>query len=367
MIIPDGILARVGGKKLRDHILRECYLDAIVSFPVRTFFANCEHTYVLAVTKKNSPDDAQKAPVFTYLVSNIGERLTSVRREDIEADDLPEMESLFRIFVGAPEESKPLLEKQFLRCKVQDIKRFQTESHWVIDRWWTKQERIDAGIDEDTNNASKSDVDKIVEEFNAAVSDYDLLVSKNPLLDIPHREVTLRDTSLFRTFIGKRVLLKDITDDESKIPLYSANAIQPMGYVGSTRIKDFSCPAILWGIDNSLFNYKLIPANQPFATTDHCGAIQILDPNIVPEYVLYALCLLRSEKTFDRSFRSSLTNMRLLNLTIPIKPDNSFDIQAQEMVAKRFTTIEEHQKRLSLIKNRLDEVFSRYVVLGNWH
>jgi len=53
VIIPDGILARVGGKKLRDHILRECYLDGIVSLPIRTFFPNFEHTYILAITKKN--------------------------------------------------------------------------------------------------------------------------------------------------------------------------------------------------------------------------------------------------------------------------------------------------------------------------
>ena len=38
VIIPDGILARVGGKRLRSHIIRECYLDAIVSLPVRTSY-----------------------------------------------------------------------------------------------------------------------------------------------------------------------------------------------------------------------------------------------------------------------------------------------------------------------------------------
>ncbi|MBZ5532941.1 MAG: hypothetical protein LAO20_16045 [Acidobacteriia bacterium] len=152
------------------------------------------------------------------------------------------------------------------------------------------------------------------------------------------------------------------------VPLYSANAIQPMGYVEKSNISDFSCPVILWGIDNSLFNYNLIPAGQVFATTDHCGAIQILDKSIVPEYVLYALCLLRSEESFDRSFRSSLTNMRLLSLAIPVKQhSNGFDITAQRAVAKRFTTIQETQQRLSIVKRRLDDVFSRYLVLGNWH
>lgn len=73
-------MGRVGEKKLRNHIPSECYLDAIVSLPVRTFFANSEHTYILALTKKHRPDYAQTDPVFTYLVSSIGERLTSVKR-----------------------------------------------------------------------------------------------------------------------------------------------------------------------------------------------------------------------------------------------------------------------------------------------
>ena len=53
IIIPDGILGRVGGKKLRDYILRECYVEAIISLPVRTFFPNFEHTYIFAITKKH--------------------------------------------------------------------------------------------------------------------------------------------------------------------------------------------------------------------------------------------------------------------------------------------------------------------------
>lgn len=170
VIIPDGILGRVGGRKLRDHILRECYLDAIVSLPIRTFFPNFEHTYILAITKKNSPDDAQTAPVFTYLVSNIGERLTSVRREDIEADDLPEMESLFRIFMGAPTQTKTILEKHSQRCKIQDIKRFQQEPHWVIDRWWTVQERAALGALESPEAAARGEVDTRLKCFRDALA-----------------------------------------------------------------------------------------------------------------------------------------------------------------------------------------------------
>ena len=365
IIVPDGILGRIGGKKLRNHILRECYLDAIISLPVRTFYANSEHTYILAITKKHSPDDRQTDPVFVYLVSNIGERLTSVRRDEIDEDDLPEMERLFRIFLAVKKTAKSLLEGESSRCKVEDIDRFHKESHWVIDRWWTKQERITAGVDEGTTIADKTEIDHVVEEFNVAIADYEQ--SKNLLETNPSKEISLWDKTLFKTFIGKRVLLKDISNDESLIPLYSANAIQPMGFVERSRVTDFFYPAILWGIDNSLFNYRLIPAGEVFSTTDHCGAIQILDKAIVPEYVLYALCLLRSEKSFDRSFRASLANMRQLVFEIPVNADGAFNIEAQQTIADKFTEMQNNQKKLQSAKMRLDEVFSRYLVMGNWH
>jgi len=316
VIIPDGILARVGGKKLRDHVLRECYLDAIVSLPVRTFYANSEHTYILGVTKKMNPDDAQTRPVFTYLVSDIGERLTSVRREEIEKDDLPQMEGMFKVFTAAGADAKRLLERETGRCKIQGIQRFQRESHWVIDRWWTKQEKIDAGITETTEAADRKDIDRLTKVFQQAVMDYDQFVFANPSPDTTVQDISLGDRSVFKTFIGKRAIVKDISQDETKIPLYSANAIKPMGYVESSRIADFSHPAILWGIDNSLFNYWIIPAGQPFSTTDHCGTIQILDSTIAVEYVLCELCRLRDEMTFDRSFRASLTNMRQLIIRV---------------------------------------------------
>ena len=254
VIIPDGILGRVAGKKLRDHILRECYLEAIISLPVRTFFPNFEHTYILVIARKHSPDDVQEEPVFTYLVSNIGERLTSVKREEIPDDDLPVMEGLFRIFSADKQSKKTrgLLEKQTPRCKVQDIERFRKETHWVIDRWWNRGERVALG-------------------------------------------------------------------------------------------------------------FNLMPANSTFVTTDHCGAIEILDPSIVPEYLLYAMSLRRIEESFDRSFRPSLANMRLFTVAVPVLQDGRFDVDAQRTIADRFTGVREKREALEAIKTELDGMFEGYL------
>jgi type I restriction enzyme M protein len=359
LVIPDGILGRAD-KKLRTHILQQCHLDAIVSLPVRTFFANGEHTYILAITKKHRPEDNQTAPVFTYLASNIGEKLTSIKREAIEADDLPEMERLFRFFMADRSGSKSL-EKFSGRCKVVDIDHFRTTQHWVIDRWWSRQELIAVGAEEVTSSASAEEVEGLVAGFKAAVAAYNEFLSADPLKQTLTKEVPLSDGSLFRLFIGKRVLVPDLSTDERLIPLYSANAVEPMGYLEESNVSDFGYPSILWSIDNSLFNYNLIPAGKPFATTDHCGTLQILNPAIVPEYLLHALHVRRTEKSFDRAFRASLTNMRELTVPIPIRKDGSFDVTAQKKIAARFTAVIEKREELEEAKRKLDETFARYL------
>jgi len=359
IILPDGILGRVEGK-LRKYILRECYLDAIVSLPVRAFFANAKHTYILAMTKKHHADDVQHEPVFTYLVSNIGERLTSVNREEIDEDDLPEMERLFKFFLGDRSGSKQLLEGESDRCKIWSIDHFQDGTQWVVNRWWTREERITIGIEETLDAASKTDVKELMKEMEALLTDYDKYISADALEDLPTKEIVLSDETLFRVFIGKRVLKKDVSSDESLIPIYSANVFQPMGYSTGTNIADFSYPTIFWGIDGN-FEFNLIPAGTRFGTTDHCGAIQILDSSIVPAFCLYALTHRRIEESFDRAFRASLSNMNSFVMKVPIKPDGMFDIEAQTTIADRFTGAQERRAKLEIVKKQFDSIFQRYI------
>ena len=89
IVVPDGIFNRQNDSKLRKFITDECYLDAIISLPEKTFFTTPKKTYILAITKKNNKKDEQKDPVFTYLISEIGES-RDIYRFDIEQNDLEE-------------------------------------------------------------------------------------------------------------------------------------------------------------------------------------------------------------------------------------------------------------------------------------
>lgn len=360
VLIPDGILARINGKKLRDHILSECYLDAIISLPDRTFFANFEQTYILVITKKSNPRDVQTEPVFTYIVSNIGERLTSIKREEIPENDLPEMERLFHIFMGARNDSKSMVEKESLRCKVQDITRFRKDTHWVVDRWWNREEKIRLGIMESHESASKQEIDDAIKDLNSTLEEYETLLSDTHGCSNEYGEVTLGDKSLFKLFIGKRVLKKDTTVESGNVPLYSANVFTPFRWISTSNINEFERPSILWAIDGN-FEFNLLPLEQPFATTDHCGTIQILNKDVVPEYLLYALQVRKIEESFDRSFRASLSNMRRFTITIPIKQDGSFDVEAQTKIASAYFAIVEKKTKLKDIKQLVNNILDRYI------
>ena len=167
VVIPDGILARVNGKALRDHILQECFLNAVISLPQRTFFANFKQTYILAITKKNNRQDRQTTSVFSYIVSNIGEKLTSVKREEIGENDLPEMENLYRLFQGS-QSITHIVESQSPRCKVFPCEQFRDSSHWVINRWWPQDEIAlwEGPIDA----VSAQDVESLLSELKVATA-----------------------------------------------------------------------------------------------------------------------------------------------------------------------------------------------------
>jgi len=167
VVIPDGILNRINDKNLRKFISDECYIDGIISLPIKTFFTNMKKTYILILTKKNRNTDIQNTPVFTYIVSNIGETL-DVHRFEIPQNDLDEAVNLFNQFKG----SKKAFKSNAERCKIQPISRFKPEDHWSIDRWWSKEEKVKLGIIEEENSMNLVDFSALLAEVSNSINEY---------------------------------------------------------------------------------------------------------------------------------------------------------------------------------------------------
>lgn len=170
--------------------------------------------------------------------------------------------------------------------------------------------------------------------------------------NVTTRTVPLSDKTLFSVSIGDRVLIADHVT--VGIPAYSANALVPFGHVLKSNLDDFTKPSILWGIDGN-FDINYISADKPFATTDHCGRLQVLTSGIDPDYIYWHLKMTRERYGFDRVFRASLKNVSAeVEIAIPVDPNTgSFDTKAQQTMAARMRAL--HQTRTA-VRSSLSEL-----------
>ena len=155
-------------------------------------------------------------------------------------------------------------------------------------------------------------------------------------------EISLADERFFKLSIGTRVLKKEVFQSKGDIPLYSANVHEPFGHLNKTNdsITDFKHNYVLWGIDGN-FELAVKHKGEKFAITDHCGAVEVLDPTIIPEYLGYQLEIQKYERGFDRSLRASLANMKEVIVSIPTLPNGCFDIESQQATVKKYMFLKE--------------------------
>jgi len=355
VIVPDGIFNRQNDKNMRQFITDECFIDGIISLPIKTFFTTPKKTYLLCITKKPNRKVIQSDPVFTYLVSEIGES-RDVYRFDIEQDDLSEAVALYSFFKGNKTGFKKINSDK--RCKVQEFKMFQPDNHWSVDRWWTQEEQIELGIIERDETVSLEDLSEMITDFSSTLNEYSNLFSSvagKEKVTCNFKDIKLSNKSFFELGIGKRVLKRDIVKLKGTIPIYSANVKVPVGYHIESNLKDFTKNFVLWGIDGN-FEFNTILKNTPFVSTDHCGTIKILNEEILPEYLMIQLDNVKHKYGFDRGLRASIKNMKEVVIKLPFNDDGSLNIEKQKEVIEKYEYILELKTRISAYKEQLFDV-----------
>jgi type I restriction enzyme M protein len=365
VIVPDGIMNRGVDSKLRKFILNECILEGVISLPQNAFYTTPKKTYIMVLTKKHSKKIPQVEPVFTYLVVNTGETLDTNRFET--TNDLPEMVRLFKYFKASKQDFSSPINK----AKVWGIERFTPDDHWSVDRWWTEEEQIKLGLADEKNLITVSDfTDRLQEEKRKLDEQIRRLQSLGEQLPRPKFtvELELSNEQYFELFIGDRVVKKEMYygSTEAKIPLFSANVNQPFGMLPRSNITSFDHDFVLWGIDGN-FDVNVMRRGNPFATTDHCGAIRIIDSQVDADYLAYYLASLRSREGFDRQLRPNLKKMKKLVIQFPVKinPDGSpqakpankplvdstpihvLDIETQKEIAVFYKTFEAVKREIA--------------------
>ena len=355
IVVPDGIFNRQNDKKLRKFLLDECFIDAIISLPEKTFFTTPKKTYILALTKKTDKRIEQTDPVFTYLVSEIGET-RDVYRFDIEQNDLQEAVTLFSFFKGNKSRFDKINTDK--RCKIQPIFKFKPNEHWSVDRWWTKEEKIKLGIEEEDNIITVEEFSDLIKDISSTLEEFseiakEVSLKKKEVTEL--KEILLNDKSYFELSIGKRIVKKDIVKFSGNIPIYSANVFKPVGFSNKSNITNFDNNFVLWGIDGD-FEFNAIPKNTPFISTDHCGVIRILSDNILPKYLMIQLENIKHLYGFDRGLRASLKNMSKVKISIPIDENGNIDIEKQKEVIDRYNAVQEIKKQVKEYRKKIKEI-----------
>lgn len=179
-------------------------------------------------------------------------------------------------------------------------------------------------------------------------------------LDGMKKSVALSDRQLFILGIGKRILKKDQLGEG--VPAYSTNVNEPFGFIEESNLNDFSSPSLIWSIDG-VFDWRYIPENTEFATTDHCGRLIIKAPDLNPKYIYHALKSTKDQYGFDRTYRSSLRNIRqVVSVDVPVDKNGGFDLDAQIVIAERYEKLEQAKGN---ILEQLEILSSVQVTLDN--
>jgi len=354
IVVPDGIFNRQNDKNLREFIKQECFIDGIISLPLNTFFTTNKKTYILCITKKNNIKDIQIDPVFTYLVSEIGES-RDVNRFDIEQNDLDEAVELFNFFKG----NKSNFEKfnKDPRCQVFSIDNFVPEKHWSIDRWWTKEEKIELGIEEEDNIVSLDNLPNIVDEVSDTLGGFSAMIkelNQKKNSNVNFKTISVLDQNYFKLQRGKRITKKTINLNQGTVPVYSSSKDKDsvLGYISDKYLLDNKLTienekSILFNLDGSV-GYCFIKNNPIYSFIDVVANLKVLDKSLLLEYIKIKLEqeILKTGANYTTKLYFNKLLEYDIKFKIPIKDNGEFDLKAQESIVEKYNLINDLKKNV---------------------
>ena len=368
IVVPDGIMNRSNDKKLRDFILGQCDIDAVISLPLNTFFTTNKKTYILALTKKIPLNvggiptlPKQISPVFTYLCSEIGET-RDVYRFDIEQNDLEAASDLFNMFKGA----KIKFRTDDPRCKIISIDKFYTSAHWAVDRWWTREEKIQLGVEDDVETITLSGLATLISDVSSSLMEY-----REPLYELEKKKtiisrqmVNIIDPAVFRlssSGIGlNRVKLNALnTDNPDDFPVYTAGQ-EPVAFIKRLPKEPFGA-----NVDNPVLSFatngdgsagrNFVIHTKPFYVNTDRIVVQVLRKDISPQYVRVALNDMKEKYGFNHAHKANFHNLAPVTIQLPVKSNGCYDLEQQEIMVEIFNYLEDMRKSLLHQKDRVVE------------
>ncbi|UTW67708.1 N-6 DNA methylase [bacterium SCSIO 12643] len=360
IVVPDGIFNRQNDKNLRQFIVDECFIDGIISLPLNTFFTTNKKTYILALTKKADKKEKQKSPVFSYLVSEIGES-RDVYRFDIENNDLSEAVTLYSFFKGNKQSfSKINTDK---RCKIFPFKTFEEsiDKSWIIDKWWSEEEKIEIGISEKKEKVGLLEFSSLVEDIAVSISGFQEEIkelSEKKKSELTYSNFKLKD--LFSIERGKSKYTKKFgNQNKGDFPVYSASNNAPLTHINSF---DYDGEYLTWAT-NGFAGYIMV-IDGKFSINADRGLLKPTKENINITYIktvleptLRGLAKGRKgekgEDEFTKVYPSMIENVEI---KMPVNENGDFDIEAQNEIVDKILFIQDLKHKIEEYKKQIEDL-----------
>ncbi|MCB2141129.1 N-6 DNA methylase [bacterium] len=355
VVIPDSILIRQHDKMLREFILDECFVNAIISLPLNTFFTTNKKTNIIVLTKKNEKMIKQSDPIFTYLVSEIGETL-DINRFEIEENHLNDAVVLYNQFKGAPNYFKTVDK----RCKIIPFKEFlkNVEAGWFIDSWWSEKDKIELGVVKEEESVSLDEFAMMIQDMSTTLAEYQLQLS-----DIaPQKKNSIKFknigvTDYFDTKLGQPKYTKTFCNSNAgEYPVHSASNNQPIGFINSF---DYEGQHLSWA-RNGFAGY-LKYHNEKFSINYDRGILIPKNDKINLFYVKQALEPelrkiaqgRKGEKGKDEFTKVYLSMVRNCNIPFPLNEKNEISSVYQNAIVESSMLEEQVKAEIKLYIDRI--------------
>lgn len=213
-----------------------------------------------------------------------------------------------------------------------------------------QQQIIDecAKIDEEYNNIRMS-----IEDYQGEIED---LFNGLEVIAAGGHKFSLANNEKFIVSIGQRVLNKDLVENGS-VPVYSANVLEPFGYIDGLLFTDFSLDSVLWGIDGDWL-VSFMPKEKPFYPTDHCGVLRCKADEVNSRYLAHVLEGEGKKLGFSRNYRASIDRVKGITFYAPsMARQNEVVAEVEKIEAK----IADAETRLEALQGKTAEVLKKYL------
>lgn len=364
VIVPDGIFSRQNDKNLRQFILDECFIDGVISLPLKTFFTTPKKTYILCVTKKENKTNIQIDPVFTYLVSEIGESRDNYRF-DIEQDDLSEAVNLYSFFKGNKKGFEKINTDK--RCKIFQISNFELDKNWCVEKWWSITEQIELGVIEEENKTKLSELPFIIEDVaNNILSFKDEIRSINDKNSHKSKLVSYLVEDIFEsppTNSGlKKIHVSQIKTDEFNIPVYSASKEENLvfGWASNdSKWKKYE-NVLTWNKDGS--SSYVFYRKDKFIPYEKVKLLQLKEnfSTCLYDYLKIVIQNRMISEGFGFNHKCSMDRVMKLDISIPYDEVGNIDVAKQIEIAEKYQKTEQIKKDISDELNKIANIEIEY-------